>query len=604
MAKLPDVSINAVNYPCDAWEVVQQGQPLSRSFTKGFPHGMGQLTYGDPQRYYHCVYADPSSAPWIRVRPQLAFDLAAANVDSSKPAYAFVAEDGNGRDYAYILNDRYAYKVDIVGNAIDETKDFGANSVCGRPVLFEGNWRIPLGDTNDAQTLTTVAIPAATDTYTAITGIKARHFAALQDKTVANFARARLHNVSLSSDASSFGSEFEVGDSSLKISDLLVVAGELMVIKPDGPWNFDADGNSLPIIETIGRSLLADEYDGSNSHGHGAYGYWGGSSGLWRILAERAMPIGPESSPIWSTVTYVLSPPLIGYNNQIRWVSVAAWGRWIYASLLSVSVSAGDVLFGYIRDDGTVLWHGSMHRPTGTNVRVAITPPAGASAGPILWIIIDGKIQGIKLAADGSPRTAIGDNNRGSAGINASLDASEDDFDLPDKEKQLRRMWAYAEGLPGDGTATISVRASLDGGTMTTRGAAITTDGYTSRDLTPGSSDKFFRMLPELAMSMNGGYDPTGSDPRARSWGYEARTATIYRATIPAVPDEVRGGVGVEDTLQNLRRLLGASRVAIGEPDINATFNGEIVGVQEKAVKTDSGTGYIIEVLVQRWDVP
>ena len=604
MAKLPEISINAVNYPCDAWEVVQQGRALSRSFTKGFIRGMSQFALDDPRRYYHCVNADPTAAPWVRVRPQLDFDIVATNADPLKPVYVFLAEDANGTDYAYILNDRYGYKVDVATGVIDETKDFGANSVCGRPVLFEGNWRIPLGDTNDAQTLTTVGIPAAADTYTAITGIKARHFAALQDKTVANFARARLHNVSLSADASSFGSEFEVGDSSLKISDLLVVAGELMPVKPDGPWSFDADGNSLPIIETVGRSLLADEYDGSDSHGHGAYAYWAGSAGLWRVLGDRATPIGAESDPAWVNAANLgVAAPFLGISNQVRWASVVAWGRWIYASILSTPFATGDVFVGYIRDDGTVLWHGSLYRAASLRTRVTITGPAGGTDGPILWIVGTGKIRGMKLGADGSPRTSLGNFSRGDASLRADFILSEDDFDLPDKEKQWRRMWAYVEGLPGDGTMTVGFYAyrDRDGGAIV--GAAISSDGYTSRDLTPGSSDKAFAMQPGIRFTATGGYDPTASDPRVRSFGYEARTATIYQATIPAVPDELRGGVGVEDALQNLRRLLGASRVAIGEPDINATFNGEIVGVQEEAVPTDSGTGYKINVLIQRWDV-
>ncbi|MCH8031742.1 MAG: AI-2E family transporter, partial [Bacteroidetes bacterium] len=125
--------------------------------------GMGQVVRrrGDVQnRYHQADNMDLSTYPYMRLRPRAPIDeLSVTNLDPDAfPVYSFVAADSGGVNYLYLLNGRRSFKVDIDAGAVDETKDFGANAICGRPVLWKGTWYVPLGNSVDYVRLTTIAV--------------------------------------------------------------------------------------------------------------------------------------------------------------------------------------------------------------------------------------------------------------------------------------------------------------------------------------------------------------------------------------------------------------------------------------------------------------
>lgn len=165
MAKVsPDLTavIDGKIYAIEEWVVQQVGRLLKEDWKEGFAGGMGQAhrRRGDAQdRLYFTDEMDGSTGV-LRLRPKdLKSDLGLTNFDSTLPVYTFVAEDSGGRAYLYALNGQRAYKIDIAAQALDETKDFGAGAVCGRPVLWKGTWYVPLGNSVDYVKLTTVAVP-------------------------------------------------------------------------------------------------------------------------------------------------------------------------------------------------------------------------------------------------------------------------------------------------------------------------------------------------------------------------------------------------------------------------------------------------------------
>lgn len=96
------------------------------------------------------------------------------------------------------------------------------------------------------------------------------------------------------------------------------------------------------------------------------------------------------------------------------------------------------------------------------------------------------------------------------------------------------------------------------------------------------------------------------SDPRIVAYGIEARTATIYSTKLRLTAEGLRGGsMGPKGAIKHLRSLDKSVRVEIKEPESNRTFYGYVVGVHEKAVgqEGESGFGYEVTVLIQRWDV-
>ncbi|MCH8991934.1 MAG: hypothetical protein IIA44_09340, partial [Acidobacteria bacterium] len=323
-------SINGVTYNLRDWRTVQQGQVLKQEWDQGFARGMGDYLFmGSVERYQEALNFDTTRTPQVRLPPTRT-TVTISGLDSDLPVYNFLARDSGGTEYCYVLNGQFSYKVDVSAMAVDETKDFGANSQCGRPALFEDNWYVPLGNTNNFQRLTTVAVPASSDTWDSPGSVKALAFATGSKDGTAQLARAHTtNNVDLSSNGSDWtGADFEVGDSSIGIVDMHYWQGEYAVVKQDGVWLFDTAGDSFHIEQYVARTDDPDaSNDGANSFAHGAYFYWADRTGLWRFFGQRGGPIGFDSDPRWDTPF----TDVIGTSSpNPNWYSVTAFGRWLY----------------------------------------------------------------------------------------------------------------------------------------------------------------------------------------------------------------------------------------------------------------------------------
>ena len=449
------INLDGINYPCATWETVEAARYLDKRYEEGFNGGMGAFLDSQavrPGMIYTCVNIDPSTFPYIRMRQaeRAQTTLTLTGGETNRPAYGFVAEDSAYTEYLYILNGDRSFKIDLgtsgTGTPALEstTQPTGfASGIAGRPVRFKGAWYAPLGGAVNARKLTATAIGNQSGDTWADVGVPALHFAKMMNEGVAQIWRAHTTNrIDGSADGTTFGDDFEVGDTSFPITDLLSVSGELFVSKPDRPWRFDSQGNSTPIMEFVGSTAdyltNSRPHQGANSGAHGPYSYWCHPSGLWRIIGDSATPIDPFSQRDWSGIGLDGLTP--SFNTG--WFSFAAWGRWAYAT------NASDGLYvGWINNDGTVVWLGCMLSGQGSawDVR-ARCGICTTSSNPILWLMddaerfavfdleTDGSIRGIKTA--GAPTSA-----RGGDAEQGQVWLPNTDLGEPEKRKQLRTFW-------------------------------------------------------------------------------------------------------------------------------------------------------------------
>jgi hypothetical protein len=613
VATLKSITINGERYPCNEWVSEQSGQVIRHEWENGFLGGMGHLTRDSDDGYYVSNGFDATNFPYLRLRPgaDVSLTLTSYGADSKEGTYGFIEQDTNAVDYLYILNGQYAWKINLSGTPVvdgaNPGKDFGGTAVAGRPVLFDDGtsslWRVSLGVNDNAQELTTVATTGNADTWNMLddpTGLQASHFALIQDGAVLKLARTlaaggHLSKVDLSTDADTFGDDFEVGEGTLVPADFLEAQGELMVLKDTGIWRFTVDGVARPIMGFHGRGATVNKsrvhFDGVNSWQTGPYTYWTHSTGLWRIVRNGAKTIGPEADPKWKTLTLDGFTPLKPGGN---WHSFVSWGEWAYATFY-------DSLFhGRIQGDGTVLWHGVLFRAADSVLRCVLD-----ETGPSLWVgdQSSAKIHQFSLDDDGSPKTTFG-SKRGAAStsfqfwfprINAGAGRLRE-------QVQWRFMWCILENMPSNTAhAPVQLAFHKDGATASTNlGNTLTTDGRNTVAWTLGSNDLAYEIQPTIKITTAAGYAPATEDLRIRAFGVEGVAPQTYRVEIPLTKDELRGvgNLGVEGALKALRALKSAAQVNVREPGMNDTFSGYIKDIEEQALPE----GWLLTLRVQRWD--
>ncbi len=617
------ITIDGLNYQAIDWRTVESAEVLERNYDKGFIGGAGVFSEDaqtGPGQFYMARNLDCFTYPYLRLRPKT-IRTTLGDVDGQKPTYFFVDEDSGGREYLYVLQDRFAKKYDIAANALDETKDFGAGAVCGQPILYEGFWRVPLGETVRAVHLATVAVPVTLDAWTSVANTDEQrfftHYAHHQSEGVAQVAashnddpvvspnKANQVSFSASLDTPAFGDSVEVGDSTLEITGLQSVAGQIFVAKPDAPWRLsnDGGGNAYPIMEFVGKQKFLSGYtgeDGARSASAGPYFYWTSSSGLWRIIGDNARPIDVASNRRFTGIALdALTPSFLG-----RWNSMATWGRWAYATDTTTGLWQG-----YIEEDGSITWGANLLNISAT-MNVGIV---GTKDNPLLFVLdpvgIGGRLFHMELEEDGSTRKILTPGqNRGNgegAAESGQIWMPETTFGQNgEKNLQLRGGWLEVDDL--DAECTLTLRVHRDRAvTSTVVGASITNadgDGRHELKMTPGTNDTFRRLIPALRMAVSSDWDEDNGDVRVRGFGFRCVTPHVYAITIPLDGQAMRGSSSSRfDAIRNLRNLKSGFSVTVKEPGLNATFTGYITDVQEQVQMVAGQPSWALVLRMERW---
>lgn len=590
-----EIALDGKEYVCTAWETKRVGEAPSLSWTRGLLGGMGHDQLDSLDSYLMAQGMDVSTPPYVRLAPAVAASLSDADIDPTFPVYAFRAQDASANAYVYILNGRYGYKWKLSDNSTTVV-DFAANSVCGQPVQFEGEWCVPLGATNQAQRLDVIGVSAGAahgDTWTNMgAAFIALHFGVASDGGVAKLLAAKSPNlVALSADGVLLADTFEVGDSGYTITGVLSGNGaEATIIKQDGPWRFEAEGGKAVRAAILaGSNLNIGTYEGSNSHQFGPFVYCPYKGGLKRIFGDLSDDTGFEADPAW------ISRTLDSYNvfdADSFWLSVTGWGRWVYGSISGAA--KGAMFVGYIiGESGLIHWLGPYAALGSSLSRSVVT--AGADS-PILWKVDGGSIQRIALAQDGSLRTALG-GTRGAASTTYRLFLSSW-VPAEGKNVQVRRLWAITEHTSAGWGSNNPLQLILfRNGAVTSDdvGATINAVGFFERVPTAGSD-----LARELRMGLEVVSDAAvTADPRIRAWGIDCMPPSYYRVAL-----ELRGkGRGLREALDALRDMRGGDAIAVREPGMNSTYQGYVTDVREKAVELPTGAvGYDVELELERYD--
>ena len=623
------ITIDGKNYMATSWRTIEAPQVLERNYDKGWLGGSGVFSEDaqtQPGQFYFASNCDTLTFPYIRLRPTTIMAVPGDNLLSgANPCYFWIAEDSGGTEYLYVGSKKLAKKIDLTTFLVDEDIDFGQDAKVGRPILYEGFWRIPLGEKVRTVHLATVAVPGSgepTDTFTPVADTDEQryftHFAHHQAEGVAQIAAAhnddpvvdpaKANQVSFSALMSTpaFGGSIECGDNTLEITDMHSIGGQLFISKPDSPWRLsnDGGGNAYPVIEFVGKQQYlsgALGEDGANSHTVGPYAYWTSTSGLWRVIGDQARPIDPGANRRWVGISLdSIVPTFLG-----RFTSMASWGRWVYAS-----DSITGVWQGYLNDDGTISW-GSAILHNGAIFNVGIV---GSSTGPILAMVdsVLNNIYIIPLDGDGSTRRILisgsSDPGRGNGeGLaeTAQFWAPETSFGTNgEKNMQLRGGWIEIDELQENLTVTLRVHRDRNK-TSTQVGAAITSsdgDGRHEFKMTPGTNDTFRRLMPAVRIVQSSSWDEDNGDLRIRGFGLRAVTPHVYQIQLPLDGQTQRGTSSSRfDAIRNLRNLKSGLSVTVKEAGLNATFTGYITDVQEQVTMVRGIPTWMLVITMERW---
>lgn len=604
MAKLGRVIINGVEYPCDSWEKAQQGEPLAVSWVDGLPDGAGQPHYKSNKQYYWGRHWDATTPPFLRIGPVITTIAGFGTLDTNFPMYVVpeANTDAPFLSVIYVFNKASVWKVAYAAKTIIYGPTSVANVVYGRPVLFDGIWRIPRGESVAAANLIplTAGTEATEISANVITAnVFATHFGVMQDEisntivrafksTAENSARRIEKATSVTGFTPSAGNiGFEVGDDSFDITDILNSQGELLIIKPDGPYRFDPAGNSTPLQSFAHPNVLTSAQQGSNSIGYSAYGYWVHNTGFYLIFGDIVTPVGLESEP------YFYISPTADIDTFSYWTSAFATGRWVYAARRK------QIWQGYIRDDGKITWYGPVFtsdQPGSIPLRVA-----GESLGPAFWFAgtVGGLMHVITLEPDGSTRSIL-PTNRGLSTQSPEIILPKLDFGRGDRLKQLRKFWYLVERI-GAGVSLQAV-VQRDGAVNQSWGSAATTSGLFERMGVAGTSDTFRRL--------NIGFTATGHDGATagvilEKWGVEAHSADIWKVIIPLKAEENLGSQGIIGSAKNLRELQHGQAIEVTAPGRNSSHTAHVYQVHEKTAKitVPANPEYEFEVLIEAFDI-
>lgn len=601
------ITIDGTEYPCERWETVERPRTLKESWRDGWVGGMGEYLRRHRDTFYISSNCDTSTYPFVRLRPTLNNSIA-INPTATDPMFAWTAEDSGGEAYLYIFGTKLVaelIKIKISDHSSIEVTTFGANSKAGRFAFFNGDIYLALGDSVDAQKITTVAVGSG-DTFATLTDDKALAFAAMNDEATAKLWRAHTTNkvdVSSTGAAGSFSADFEVGDTTTAINDMITFQGELLISKPDAPWRFGGvvgaslQGQAFPVIDYAGRSPSITGSFGSTMASMNGFAYWPHGSGIIRIFGQGAKPVDPGARPDW--VGAALDSAVPSYISQ--WDSVAIMGLWIYAT------NQTDLFYGRIQEDGTIAWHGILVN-SGNFLRCFIVD--GGADGPALWVVNSsssgngGTAERIGLEKDGSVRKILATGaGRGDASLTAQIWMPQIDFGEPNVEKQLSYMAAEVENVASN-AVTVSLRVHRDRAFTSEEVGSSTSDGLIEASWTAGTNDTFREVMASVRMTTTGSY--SNKDPRIRSLTIGAVTPYVYKAVLPITQKEMDGvSSSVRSALTTLRQLKSGASIAIREPAFNATFTGYVEEVRERATgaETGPGVGYNMEITIRRWVV-
>jgi hypothetical protein len=567
-----------------------------------------------------------SISPSITTDTDSTYDVSVLGTFLYRPMSFFEDFDANGYLAKYVIFEDHTTTPDIIivkiYNDTPCDREISAAAadtthapILGRVEVFEGATYVPSGDSTGSNVMRKLAavgnnLTPADDTWeNADASTWASACAGIMDGSVAKFIRATGNTVALTSTEpktlASYESVTEVGDSTDNIVWITETSDGLVAIHTVlNLWLFDPDKNAYSVLPVNRHKAMKyqtshDDFDGHMGTALSAGVVHPARTALWFYENRQVKKISIDHIPGYRPVPNISNIPF-----GLRHYACTAFGDWMYSiykptgatNSANVHIKCGQ----YDPNRRNVKW-----RPFLTFAKdiigLKIDPdmklnfiydpqPFGVAPG-----IPSADWKHVALAADGSPRTALG-SKRGTASTTYLYYFPEWDGDMPEENIQWRKMMFEAENLPASDYVSIQTQACRNGGAAASVGDPVTTAGtgvYTS-EWTVGTSDTAYRLRPVIELTTHASYAPASSDPRV-----------LWLILVGRSPDTLRTVVlegeskNMREVRKTLRKLKNAGVKTVFEPGTNESFSGQVIAVNDI---THEGKP-ACEVMLNRWEV-
>jgi len=522
---------------------------------------------------------------------------------------------GTGAAFIYALNGPYSTKMSRSSTTItvQEQKLLGALAQAGHPAKYGTQtlvprYYIPAGQNEKYWRLISVGAAGVSDTWEQDTTYYSQAFAVTVQGANASLVRGSDGNkVSLSTDGSTFGSQFDVGNKSETITSMEDSGTVLLVATDSNLHEFDTSGTTRKLTRfsvadkssTFGSGLMVPSGAEVGFFNHRGLYFWNGT---------QAIPNGPDANMINRAIPGVTHEPFRGQHLE----TVYASDEWIYSAYkVTDSGTTKTYIMGGQRNPGSdsIIWH-TYARFDGTVHLVPINGALDSTYG--LWFAWVGIGYGrFQLGTNGEPDSGRDNYGFGAASTTYDHYYPRTDFGYPHTLKQLRAIEIKTVGL--DSTTPLQLGALRDFGSPETVSSTITAAGLSTKFWTLGTNDTCYDATFYWEIATTSGYLPASSDPQVyslfvraslrptmtRSVEFEVDTRRPYANA----PDGTTVSNAIDDPLtmrSNLRALVNAAPCTVLDPNGNSLYLF-VTELDETAVKGENdsvhyilkGSGYV-----------
>lgn len=375
----------------------------------------------------------------------------------------------------------------------------GGTPQVGKPAKWVTLWRVPLGDSLDAQTLTTVHDEggAGDDTWTINYGLAARHFERCGNK----LARATKRHVSLCSadditNLANWGADYggvapyAIGSPDVEITDLVEWADELAVCATDGMYMFDGVALSrqqLPLLHG-----LTDDDNGKNTLRMASFIFYPSADGYWRWRYGAHKRVDPDADRFYVPAKETSNEPL-----NLKHYGSDFCGDHVYHACYDGTNYL--LMHGKLSEEGDLLWDCLLS--TGSAIRAVYV-----DSDRRLWFGLGNNLLWIQLSQGGEPDGGTFGQQNLVTTIYLDQKILADDIDV-----RLRMIKVICRN--SDAEYKWEIYASRDGAAFAKVGGDITADGETKLYWDPTANLTARRLRLKVVGTATGSFTPTATPP-------------------------------------------------------------------------------------------
>ena len=495
--------------------------------------------------------------------------------------------------FTYLRNGQRSTKMSVAANVItvEEEKDFGAAAVGGFGTWFDGAYYTPLGKATNAKRLTVIAASGGTDTWADIgTPGTAVAYGTQQDGATAKLVKAYSTSatgpanlVALSSDSTTWGTGWDIGDDTHDIVKLADSGTSGFAAKEDDTYRFDPNSISERITANYGAPDNTSAGVGLQAiEGTNAMFVNYGCSLFFFDGANRPRDVGIDANQLNRAIPGVSYEPHRG-----TYYESSGHGEWRY-ELYRVTESSVVYTYLIVSRKGGNGWVAHTYKRWAGVVR-GLQFDTETSRLWYAWVS-QGAIRYMQFGSDGSPdagRDAIG---YGAASTTYLFIGSKTMASNPGTNQQLYRITTLTRNV--DATCPIQLQVYRDDGSAESVGSAITGNGVTHTYWTMGTNDTARQFRLGMSMTTTSGYAPTTADPQILLAITLVRPlptkVPVYRITIDT--QEPIGTDKAQEVAYTQRAALAAlvSGVSVACVDVGGnSLNGWVHSVSELRVSPD-----------------